>query len=174
MRNTTEAPTIKLFVAVLYHAQVDSSTIAHILSEVFGSVEYIGGSHRFDCTTYYQDEMGEDLYRIVVGFSGPHRADILPDAKRGCIELEKAYLQDGKRTINLDVGYLDHHKIVLASTKGAGHKIYLDQGIYADFVARYSDGTYCAMPWAFPDFKDGRYSSDFLKLRALLKQSCKG
>jgi hypothetical protein len=111
--------------------------------------------------------MGTGLSRTVIGFRGPHYADILIGAKLACIELEKGCAVDGKRTVNLDIGYLDHHKIVLASTKGAGHKIYLDSGIYADLIARYTRSSYEAMPWAFPDFKDGRYNPEFLTLRQM-------
>lgn len=171
MDTPSQAPLVKLFVAVLYCSDVDLPAIVQMLSEVFGSAQYIGTAIPFDCTQYYQEEMGTGLLRVLVGFSGPHHADILTDAKRACIELEKGCSVSDRRTVNLDVGYLDHHKIVLASTKGAGHKIYLDRGIYADLVARYLGGGYQPMPWAFPDFKDNRYGVDFKTLRSLLQKS---
>jgi hypothetical protein len=161
------APHVKLFVLALLQPHVELSYVTQLLSEVFGSADFIGPIHPFDCTTYYDDEMGTGLSRTVIGFRGPHYADILIGAKLACIELEKGCAVDGKRTVNLDIGYLDHHKIVLASTKGAGHKIYLDSGIYADLIARYTRSSYEAMPWAFPDFKDGRYNPEFLTLRQM-------
>jgi hypothetical protein len=162
------APNIKLFVAVLLHPEVALDYPAELLAEVFGSIDYTGATLPFDCTNYYQDEMGPNLSRAIIGFTGPHTADILVGAKRACIELERGCAVDGMRRINLDIGYLDHHKIVFASTKPAGQKLYLDSDIYADFVARFEGGSYQAMPWAFPDIKDGRYSADFLALRSLL------
>lgn len=165
------APTVKLFIAVLAQPSVEVSFVTQLLSEVFGSTDFVGELHEFDCTTYYEEEMGRDLKRFIVSCTGPHHADILVGAKLACIELEKGCAVDGKRTINLDCGYLDHHKIVLASTKSAGQKIYLDSGIYADFVARYSNGTYEALPWSFPDFKDGRYALEFKRIREILLRS---
>ena len=51
--------------------------------------------------------------------------------------------------------------------KGAGQKIYLSNGIYADLVARYAQGLYQPFAWTFPDFKDGRYDVELGQLRAL-------
>jgi hypothetical protein len=161
-------PLVKLFIAVLSAPQVPSGYVSQLVSEVFGSVDFEGPHHPFDVTNYYEEEMGQGLVRSIIGFTGPHYADILVGAKLACIELEKGCATDGKRTINLDVGYLDHNKIVLASTKGAGQKIYLDSGIYADYVARYARGAYNPFEWSFPDFKDGRYNAEFLTLRRSL------
>ena len=161
-------PNVKLFIAVLSAPSVSPEYVGQLTSEVFGSVEYCGAVIPFDVTSYYEEEMGTGLLRYILGFTGPHQADILVGAKLACIELERGSSVDAKRTINLDVGYLDHNKIVLASTKEAGQKIYLDSGIYADFVARYARGTYNPFDWSFPDFKDGRYNPDFIALRASL------
>lgn len=161
-------PIIKLFAAALVTPEIDIKYPIQLLEEVFGSIDYTGRALPFDCTSYYEEEMGRNLCRAILGFNGPHTADILVGAKLACIELEKGCAVEGKRRVNLDIGYLDHHKIVLASTKPAGQKIYMDHGIYADLVARYEKGGYQAMPWAFPDFKDGRYAQDFLALRSLL------
>jgi hypothetical protein len=165
-------PRVKLFIAVLASPTIDKEYVSTLLAEVFGSTDYQGASHAFDVTTYYEAEMGADLSRYILAFRGPHYADILVGAKLACIELEKGSAVDGRRTINLDVGYLDHNKIVLASTKEAGQKLYVDSGIYADFVARYGRGKYTPFEWSFPDFKDGRYDAEFATLRQMfLKES---
>ncbi|MFN4896402.1 MAG: DUF4416 family protein [Pseudomonadota bacterium] len=187
----TTSPRIKLFIAILAQPSVDPQHTANLLAEVFGSFDYVGSQLPFNCTQYYQEEMGSDLVRWLISFTGPHYADILPGAKRACIELERgcaisstegasdgsaphgsditvaasANSADYKRTINLDIGYLDRHKVVLASTKEAGHKIYLDDGIYADLVTRYSNKTWQSLPWCFPDIADGRYNRDLSAIR---------
>jgi hypothetical protein len=164
-------PRIKLFVAILARPQVERSHILELLTEVFGSIDFLGPERQFDVTSYYEEEMGKELVRSFVSFTGPHHAEILPDAKRGCIELERGCaIEDGgvqKRTVNLDIGYLDRHKIVFASTKEAGHKIYLHDDIYADLVARYSQKAFQPLPWCFPDIADGRYNEELLAIRSL-------
>ena len=167
----TTAPHIKLFVAVLASPDVERGLVVSILSEVFGSVDYVGEPHTFDVTDYYSEEMGSHLVRFFVGFTGPHHADILVPGKRACLELEKGLSADGKRTVNLDLGYLDHHKVVLASTKGAAHKLFLSDGIYGDLVARYAQGSYRPFEWSFPDFKDGRYNTGLEALRRGLRDT---
>ena len=88
-----------------------------------------------------------------------------------CNGIETELSRDGKRTVNLDAGYLDHNKVLLASAKEAGQKIYLDKGIYADLAGRYKGGHYQPFEWSFPDFRDGRYDGELLKMRSVyLKQ----
>jgi len=171
----SDAPRIKLFVAILAQPSIDAAHTTQLLAEVFGSVDYVGPQRRFDCTRYYEPEMGPDLVRYLVSFTGPHYADILPGAKRACIELERGCAiteeDSQKRTINLDIGYIDHHKVVLASTKGVGHKVYLDDGIYADIAVRYAHKTWQPLPWSFPDFADGRYNDELTAMRALVMEA---
>jgi hypothetical protein len=85
--------------------------------------------------------------------------------KLACNAIEVAMSVSGKRTVNCDAGYLDHNKVLLASAKEAGQKIYLDKGIYADLVGRYKNGFYRPFEWSFPDFKDGRYDTELLEIR---------
>lgn len=164
----TQPPSVKLFIAVLSGHDAPLEQTLEMIAEVFGSVDFIGSAHPFDVTDYYEEEMGTNLVRRIVSFSGPHYADILVGAKLACVELEKGLATDGKRSVNLDVGYLDHNKVVLASTKEAGQKIFIDSGIYADLVARYARGKYNPFEWTFPDFKDGRYDEEFATVRKLL------
>ena len=67
--------------------------------------------------------------------------------------------------MNLDPGYLDHNKILLASAKEEGQKVYLGDGIYADLMGRYSGGRYQPFDWTFPDFRDGRYDDELGEVR---------
>ncbi len=64
---------------------------------------------------------------------------------------------------------MDYHKIVLASAKFGGQKIYIGKGIYADMTLWYEKGHYKSFPWTFLDFKDGLYEKVFLRIREIYK-----
>jgi hypothetical protein len=115
--------------------------------------------------------MGSGLSRRIVSFYSLVPPDCLSSTKQKCNEIEDQLAGSKGRTVNLDVGYLDHNKIVLASFKSAGQKIYLGEGVWADLVARYRQGRYCSFEWTFPDFRDGRYDRELGQIREIyLKQ----
>ena len=99
--------------------------------------------------------------------------EILAEAKLLCNRFEDTLAGPDGRRVNLDIGYLDHNKVVLASAKGAGQKIYLSRGMYADLVARYARGRYQPFEWMFPDFRDGRYDRELGEIRRLYLEQLK-
>ena len=164
---------VKFFVAMLW-ADAAALPDAHArLVERFGAIDYEGPSRAFDLTNYYEAEMGMNLQRRLIAFATLRGPDELVQAKRACNDIENALSDSHGRRVNLDLGYLDHNKIVLASAKGAGQKIYLGNGIYADLVARYAEGRYQPFAWTFPDFKDGRYDVELGELRGLYLRQIK-
>lgn len=165
MAEATPPPFVKYFVAVLY---LDSKILSSVKDDFiakWGSIDYESDSYPFDSTDYYNLEMGGQPKRIFLTFEKLYFPDLLVEMKLWCNDLEVKYSVDHKRTVNCDAGYLDHNKIVLASAKEAGQKIYLSQGIYADLVARYKKGNYQPFEWTFPDFKSDRYQKELLIIR---------
>jgi len=87
----------------------------------------------FTFTDYYDDEMGENLKKQFLSFEKLIMPDQLADIKNSTNEIETKYSIEGKRTVNLDPGYLEESKLILASTKNFSHRIYLQvpQDIFA-------------------------------------------
>jgi hypothetical protein len=164
---------VKYFVAVLFRDERDLSRAKEALTARWGSIDFEGRDHLFDITDYYEPEMGAPLYRRLLSFEHLYAPALLVEMKLGCNEMESALADEGKRRVNIDAGYLDHNKFLLASAKEAGQKIYLDRGIYADLSGRYKGGKYRPFEWSFPDFKDGRYDEDLLAIRDLYRQQLK-
>lgn len=156
---------VKYFVALLWADAAVLEGAYTRLVEQFGPIDFEGPDRPFDLTNYYETEMGANLRRRLLGFEPLRSPEHLANAKLACNGIETALAKPEGRVVNLDVGYLDHNKVVLASAKEAGQKIYLSDGIYADLVARYAQGRYQPFAWTFPDFKDGRYDADLAELR---------
>ena len=164
-----EAEPVKLIVAAL-HAREDALRKAVCLMEsAWGEIDYTGPDHPFDLTDYYEPEMGKNLMRQMISFREPFPPERLGEAKHIANNIEDKSAGESGRLVNLDVGYLDLNKIVLASFKGAGQKIYIGGGVWADMTTRYRDGRYQPFEWTFPDFRDGRYDAELKAIREIFR-----
>ncbi len=165
LANPQAVDPVKLIVAVLWADPGPLKEALEQLSAQWGEIDYAGADYLFNMTDYYESEMGQNLKRRLVSFQQLVPPDCLSAAKHFCNDIEARLSEGSKRKVNLDIGYLDHSKIVLASFKGAGQKIYLANGVWADMVARYRGGNYCPFEWSFPDFRDGRYTPELIHIR---------
>ncbi|NLL36125.1 MAG: DUF4416 family protein, partial [Fretibacterium sp.] len=107
---------------------------------------------------YYRD-IAPRLARRFICFSGLAPAGGLPDWKRETCALERA--SRTPRAVNIDPGYLDGARLILASTKDHAHRVWLRDGIFAEVTLRFRFGRWQSFDYTFPDFADGRYD-DFL------------
>lgn len=120
----------------------------------------------FTHTDYYSREMGSDLKRLFVSFQRLIRCEQLPEIKILTNGLEENLALDFagglRRRINIDPGYLEASKLVLASTKNFSHRIYLGRGIYGEVTLQYRANRFEPLDWTYPDYQDV-HLSDFLK-----------
>jgi len=164
---------VKLFIAILRNFSYPKELILYPLELNWGEIDYESKDYPFDKTDYYQKEMGENLTRFFVSFKKiipPHE---ISQIKKMTNAIESCYSANQNRGFNLDPGYIDFHKVVLASYKFGGQKIAIDQEIYADLTLYYHKGTYTSFPWTFPDFHDNRYYHDLLEIRRIYKNQIK-
>lgn len=164
---------VKHFIAVLFSSRENLSPALSKANENWGPFDFQGEDHLFDVTDYYAPEMGSPLFRKIFSFEKLYEPTLMVEMKLGCNKIEKDLSVDGNRVVNLDAGYLDHNKVVLASAKEAGQKVYLDKGIYADLAGRYKSGRYQPFEWSFPDFRDGRYDKELLQIRTIYMKQMK-
>lgn len=160
-----EVVPVKLIVAVLWTDQVKLLAALDAMCDAWGEIDFTGPDRPFDSTDYYDQEMGGRPQRRLVSFRQLVPPESLRQMKLFANAIEDDLAEAGARRVNLDVGYLDHAKIVLGSLKCAGQKIHLGDGVYADLVARFRDGRYQPFDWTFPDFRDGRYDTELLAIR---------
>lgn len=166
-----KAPRVKLLAAILYAPEAPLEQCLTMLQERFSSLDFQGRPQDFSYTDYYQPEMGDGLMRKLVAFSQLVEPGDLVEAKLAAMRIEQALSQEGKRRVNVDVGYLDLFKLVLASVKGRGNKLYLRDGVWADITLVYQGSAFEPLPWTFPDFAAGAYDEELKVIRGLLKSA---
>jgi hypothetical protein len=119
----------------------------------------------FAHTDYYAAEFGPGLVRRIWSFEPLIDPGALAAIKVRTNELEQGWVDDGRRQVNLDPGYVSLAKLVLATTKNHGHRIYLRDGIYAEVTLRYRAGAYHPWPWTYPDYATEAYCALFGEIR---------
>lgn len=130
-----------------------------------GPVALRSAWHPFPKSHYYEKEMGPNLKRCFVAFKNifePHR---LTELKETATKLEGS-----PRRINIDPGYIDLFKVVLASGKSGGQKVALSADVFAYPLLRFEKGKWIPFEWSFPDFREPTYHEDLLKVREELKK----
>lgn len=169
----SEPTPVKLFCGVLYTDEDLLQEAKSLLIEKYGDIDYQSDKFAFDISDYYRPEMGWPIYRIFWSFEQLFNPKEIARIKIECNDIEDQLAELGNRKVNLDPGYMDYDKIVLASAKYNGQKIYLDFGIYADLTLHYEKGNYFPYLWSFPDFKSGQYNKTFLRIREIYKVQLK-
>lgn len=159
-----------LFVSTLYCNEETFSRSREILARDFGEVLFVSPSLPWDYSSYYKDEIGWPLFRQFIFFKNLIDPGLLADIKLKTNEIESNLSLEGKRSINLDPGYLTLSNVVLASTKNYAHRIYLGKGIYGEVTLIYKDDTYKPHLFTYKDYQDKTHIDIFLKAREMLKK----
>jgi hypothetical protein len=178
---------VKLVIGILFSDGGLMERGLTLLSERYGSVDYRSPAFPFSQTEYYVPEMGSPIFRIFVSHERLIHPRELARVKIETNEMEdvlairpaqsqRPFAPAGaaapeviRRRVNLDPGYMDYDKFVLASAKYNGQKVYLDLGIWADLTLHYEKGKFDPYPWSFPDFKSRVYDGAFMEMRRLYK-----
>lgn len=156
------APGVKLITGILYPDGERLKLVIDEISRLWGEPEFISGSFPFDKTDYYRD-IAPRLFRCFACMPGLIRADALADVKNEARGIESRIIKEDTslRAVNIDPGYIDGARLVLASTKDHAHRVYLRDGIYAEVTMRFRFGSWVSFDYTFPDFASGIYN-DFL------------
>jgi len=170
---TVEPQKVKYFIGALFSdADVLKKALGLCQVEI-GKIDLHSDHFPFESTHYYDEEMGGLIFRSFFSFEILRSPGDLARLKVLCNRIEDQLRIEGKQKVNLDMGYLDFHKVILASAKYNGQKIYLDQGIYADPTLFFECGQFHAFENTFPDFKSNAYDEVFMKIRNIYKLQLK-
>ena len=156
---------VKLIVG-MFAAQERLFETARIeLAESYGPTDHASPVWSFDFTDYYAEEFGQNLLRQFLSFAELMDPAKLPETKIHTNDLEQQFAADNRRQINLDAGYIDLSKLVLATTKNHQHRIYLGQGIYGEVTLRFTRKSFRPWEWTYPDYRTDHYIRFFNDVR---------
>jgi len=121
-------------------------------------------------TTYYNQEMGDELKRQWCAFGNLVMPDSLIELKHMTNTLEKKYLnRQGGRSVNIDPGMVSLGNLILASTKNYSHRVYLGQGIYAEVTLIFRQKQFVPLDWTYPDYREETALEFFAAARDILR-----
>lgn len=139
----------------------------------FGPIAFRSDPFDFSQTDYYENSMGTGLKKQFIAFRNLMDPGRLRHVKRQTNTWEADYVAltewPEDRPLNLDPGYVSEAKLVLASTKDHAHRIYLDDGIYAEVTLHFQGGSWRKLPWTYPDYQQPDFHDFFLRCREYLR-----
>ena len=152
---------VQLILGMLASITEEFPAVRELLERRFGPVELVSDLFPFDATHYYDRELGTPIRKQFLAFSRLIDPGELAAIKCFTNELEELRARERathpQRPVNLDPGYLDAARLVLATTKDRAHRIYLGQGIYAEVTLLYESGAWRPLPWTYPDYASPTY-----------------
>lgn len=144
------------------------------IAKKFGRIDLLSDIWSFEQTSYYSKETGQNILRQFVSVEKPLSPGRLAKIKHQTNRLERKLAKkikaDLPRPVNIDPGYIEPSKLVLASTKNFSHRIYIGKRIWAEVTLIYSKGQWRSFEYTFPDHKEDRYHGFFSQVRAKLVQ----
>lgn len=168
---------VKLICGVLFSSDVCIEPVARALAVLFGEVDLRSPTWPFEYTDYYEQETGPHISRAFLAFDRLVDPGLLSGAKARTNALEReltARLGSARpRPVNLDPGYIDKAKLVLATTKDYAHRVYAGQGVYAEVTLSFRKGSFAPWPWTYPDYRSQEYRQFFVQVRERYLEQCR-
>lgn len=166
MSKLAEPKPVRFFASIIHHPFGGCEAFICTLRDKIGDIDFISQSMPFSSTEYYEDEMGSGLIRVVVSFGRLMPRDYLPRIKALTNGVENKFLRSGKRTVNIDPGYVAHEHVMLATGKGYAHRAYLGGGVYAELTLIYRGKEFVPLEWTYPDYR----TEEMRRLMLLLRE----
>lgn len=165
-----EPPPVKIVVALLAARRDLLGEAEAALADELGAVELRSDVEAWAWSRYYAAEMGTELWRRFAALQALVPSVGLVDLKEATNRLEERWREGGGRRVNLDPGYVDVDKLVVASTKAAAHRLHLGRGIHAECALRFENGRFEPWSYTYPDYRTPAAVEFFTRVRRRLKQ----
>lgn len=158
---------VKLVIGFIYKDEAIFIRARDKLKKKFGEIDFASAAIDFSYTEYYKSEMGENLKKRFISFSRLVRMQDLYRIKLYTNRLETRFIVSKCRQVNIDPGYLDQAKLVLATTKDYAHRIFLRKGIFGEITLTFRENSFSPNDWTYPDYRSKEYLDIFNQIRKL-------
>ncbi len=157
----------KLIVGVIYHDPEVLERAMKLLVEEFGETDGMCEEFSFssEFSSYYDGELGGEGLRRIYSFKRTVDPSRQAEIKLFTNGIEKMLSCESGRLINLDPGFINHGRLMLATTKNAGFRIPLSDGIYTELTLFYARGQWHKFPWSYRDYQSERVQAFLTEVR---------
>jgi hypothetical protein len=167
-------PPVKLIIGLIVADATIVEAVHTHLEAAYGKIDRETVPLPFVATPYYEREMGPSLHKILWSFEALIAPEALATIKQMTNTLERTLAarqaSEWRRRVNLDPGYVDLAKLVLATTKDRQHRLYLGHGIYGEVTLRFTGGRFVPWDWTYPDYRTPEYLTFFEAVRQRYRQ----
>jgi hypothetical protein len=173
---------VKLIIGILAANEAALASAVKAISESFGAIDLTSDIWPFTQTNYYKDELGENALRQFVSIEKLIDPGKLAQIKHDTNSLEQQLAKklggvnpalQLPRPVNLDPGFIEPSKLILASTKNFSHRIYIGNKMYAEVTLMYEKGGWRHFEFTFPDYRQSCYQDFLTKVRSRLMEQLK-
>jgi len=169
---------VKYFLGLIYSPMVSLWDLERDVLKEFDFIDQRCPALDFTAfTDYYVDEMGPLLFRTWWTLHRLMPPEDLAGLKLAANKLEDRYREmsgNAGRVVNIDPGYLNESRLVLASCKDFAHRICLGRGVYAEVTMLYRDDAFRPLEWTYRDYQSPEALRFFGQARQDYQQQLKG
>lgn len=167
MGATYEFEEEKLIIGVIYSDKEIFDKAMKMLTDAFGEIDGMCEEFSFseEFSNYYDEELGGEGLRRIYSFKNTVSPSRQAEIKELTNQFEQILSLDGNRKINLDPGFINHGRLMLATTKKTGFRIPLSNGIYTELTLFYARGQWHKFPWTYRDYQSERVQKFLTEVR---------
>lgn len=160
-----EQKPVKLIASIFFKDKKNLKPVEDRLRSLYGEIGVNEKMIPFDFTDYYYEEFGKPLIRKLICFNDIVDLENVPEIKIETNKIEDTMKINGKRSVNIDPGYITEAKLVLLTTKDYSHRIYIGNNIFAENTLYFQGDTFRSWPWTYPDYASSEMISYFNDIR---------
>ena len=173
---------VKLIIGILAANETALAAAVKAISKSFGAIDLASDVWPFTQTDYYKDELGPKALRQFVSIENLIDPGKLAQIKHDTNSLEQQLAKklggvypalQLPRPVNLDPGFIEPSKLILASTKNFSHRIYIGNKMFAEVTLMYEKGKWRHFEYTFPDYRQSCYQDFLSKVRSRLMEQLK-